>query len=395
MKATQSVGHRFLAQLGDEDIIGRVELMQPDDAVKLLRKLPAKRRAAINAKIATDRREEIAQLTRYGEDVAGGMMNSRYADLNPATRCSVALRQLAAEDAAETIYVAYVVDSDRKLVGCVGLRALLRAPPKARVIDIMTLDVETIRVDQPAEEAARTLLSSGHLSIPVVDLDGCLTGIISYDDAFRLLEAEASEDMERFTAISGETDSDYLDVPIFRDFQRRAPWIFGLAIAGLMGGYVVHVYEEALNTLVILALYMPMVADTGGNVGTQTSGLLIRSIATGHIGAGVGLRVLWREMRISLLLAAMLFGFAWLKVMFLSNSADVPTGLTIEMIALAIGLAIAVQAIVSGLIGAALPLLAVVTRQDPAIMAGPALTTIVDSTGLLMYFVITTTVLGI
>lgn len=395
MKTTQKLTAGTLTQLGDDEIIRRIDPLQPDDAVRLLRKLPAKRRAIINARIATDRRAEIARLTHYDEDVAGGLMNSRYADLDPSATCGDAVRQLAAEDRAETIYVAYVVDSGHKLLGSVSLRALLRAPKEKRVADIMTREVETVLVDLAAEAAARKLSSSGYPILPVIDRDGKLTGIISYDDVFRLLESEASEDMERFAAVGGTTDSDYLDVPIWRDFLRRAPWIFGLAIAGLMAGYIVHVYENALDTLVILALYMPMVADTGGNVGTQTSGLLIRSIATGHVAAGVGLRVLWRELRVSILLAIMLFGFAWLKVMFISNSADVPEGLTLEMIALAIGLAIAVQVIVSALIGALLPLIAVATRQDPAVMAGPALTTIVDTTGLLMYFTITTWVLGI
>lgn len=395
MKTTQKLTAGTLTQLGDDEIIRRIDPLQPDDAVRLLRKLPAKRRAIINARIATDRRAEIARLTHYDEDVAGGLMNSRYADLDPSATCGDAVRQLAAEDRAETIYVAYVVDSGHKLLGSVSLRALLRAPKERRVADIMTREVETVLVDLAAEAAARKLSSSGYPILPVIDRDGKLTGIISYDDVFRLLESEASEDMERFAAVGGTTDSDYLDVPIWRDFLRRAPWIFGLAIAGLMAGYIVHVYENALDTLVILALYMPMVADTGGNVGTQTSGLLIRSIATGHVAAGVGLRVLWRELRVSILLAIMLFGFAWLKVMFISNSADVPEGLTLEMIALAIGLAIAVQVIVSALIGALLPLIAVATRQDPAVMAGPALTTIVDTTGLLMYFTITTWVLGI
>ena len=198
-----------------------------------------------------------------------------------------------------------------------------------------------------------------------------------------------------FAAVTGETQPDYLNVPIWRDFARRAPWILGLAVAGLLAGYVVHVYENALDALVILALYMPMVADTGGNVGTQTSGLLIRSIATGHVNVGSGLRVLGREVRVALMLAAMLFAFAWLKVLFISNSADVPQGLTLHMIAFAIGAAIAVQVIVSAVIGAVLPLFALTVRQDPAIMAGPALTTIVDTTGLLMYFMITTAILGL
>ncbi|MCR9135233.1 MAG: magnesium transporter [Alphaproteobacteria bacterium] len=395
MKPTKRYTRASLARLSDEDVIGRIDPMQPDDAARLMRKLPAKRRAGITAKIAADRRAEIVRLSQYKENVAGGFMNVRYADLDPSATCGDAVRQLSAEHDAETIYVAYVVDDDHKLLGCVGLRALLGAPKQDRVADIMTTQVEMVPVDLPAESAARMLSTSGYSTLPVVDRDRRLLGIITHDDAFRQLETEDSRDMERFSAVAGTADNDYLDVPIWHDFWRRAPWIFGLAIAGLMAGYIVHVYEDALDTLVILALYMPMVADTGGNVGTQTSALLIRSIATGHIGAGVGLRVLWRELRVSILLAFMLFGFAWFKVMFMSNSADVPDGLTLEMIAVAIGIAIAVQVILSSLIGSMLPLIAVKIRQDPAIMSGPALTTTVDTTGLLMYFTITTWILGI
>lgn len=384
-----------LAILSDEAIIEQINLLQPDDATRWMRKLPASRRGALNARIATDRRAELANLAEYSEDTAGGLMNSRYADLQPTTRCSDAVRQLAAEDSAETIYVAYVIDEDYTLLGSVSLRELLRAAKHVLVGDIMTRDVDTVNVEAAAEEAARALSGSGHSALPVVDNTNRLLGIIAYDVAFRQIAEDVSEDMERFAALTGETDLDYLDVPIWRDFRRRAPWIFSLAIAGLLAGYIVHVYEDALSTLVILALYMPMIADTGGNVGTQTSGLLIRSIATGHVTASSGIRVLWRELRVAVLLASMLYIFAWLKVMFVSNSADVPQGLTLTMIAFAIGAAIAVQVIVSAIVGAVLPLLAVALREDPAIMAGPALTTIVDTTGLLMYFTITTSILGI
>lgn len=385
----------LLARSSDAEIVNELNDLQPDDAARLLRKLPVRRRNTIKAKIAEERRSEILQLADYSEDVAGGLMNSRYADLDASTPCQEAIRQLAAEDNAETIYEAFVVDDQRRLIGSVALRDLLRAQRYARVKDVMSPAVDSLTVDMPADAAARTLSASGHPALPVVDNAGCLVGIVTYDDAFRRLEQEASQDMERFAAVTGETDYEYLDVPVWGDFTRRAPWIFGLAVAGLMAGYVVHVYENALDALVILALYMPMVADTGGNVGTQTSGLLIRSIATGHVKAAAGLRVLWHEFRVGLLLAAMLFAFAFAKVFFISNSADVPAGLSLEMIALAIGVAIAVQAILSAVIGAVLPLLAIAIRQDPAVVAGPALTTIVDSSGLLLYFTITTAILGI
>lgn len=389
------LGKQALTHLDDSEIVTLVDRLQPDEAARILRKLPPKRRGLINARIAKDRREEVARLSTYSEEVAGGLMNSRYAHLDPETTCGDAVRQLAAEDDAETVYVAFVVGQDHRLLGSVSLRNLLRSEKRRRVGEIMTRAIDRVTVDQPVEEAARLVSLSGHSVLPVVDEQDRLIGIISHDDAFRQLEAEVSEDMERFSAVTGEPDREYLDVPIWQDFRRRAPWIFSLAIVGLLAGYIVHVYEDALDALVILALYMPMVADTGGNVGTQTSGLLIRSIATGGITLKSGGEVLWRELRVSVLLAAMLFVFALIKVIFISNSADVPTGLTLEMIAFAIGAAIAVQVIISALIGALLPLFALAIRQDPAIMAGPALTTLVDTTGLLLYFVITTSILGL
>jgi len=384
-----------LDRMTDEGVIALIDHLEPDDAARLLRKLPARRRGAIKAQIANAHRDEILTLSDYPEDVAGGLMNAHYADLSAATPCEEAIGQLSAEDEAETIYVAFVVDDERRLLGTVSLRDLLRAPKGSSVGNVMTRDVQSVRVDMPAEEAARALSASGHAFLPVVDATGVLLGILSYGDAFARLEVETAQDMQRFTAISGETEAGYFDTSLWRDFLRRAPWILSLAIAGLMAGYVVHVYEDALDALVILALYMPMVADTGGNVGTQTSGLLIRAIATGEVSLRTWSAVLRREIVISLMLAAMLFAFAVLKVLFISNNADVPFNLTLDMIALAIGVAIAVQVIVSALIGAVLPLAALMVKQDPAVMAGPALTTIVDVTGLLMYFMITTAMLGI
>ena len=395
MSPTGKPTKHAVADLNDDDIVRMINTVQPDEGARLMRALPSRRRGTIRARIAREHRDEILTLADYPEDVAGGLMNSHYADLDADTTCGDAVRQLAAEEYAETIYIAFVVDTDRHLRGSVSLRDLLRAPKDAAVGDIMTREAQSVPVDMPAEDAARMLSRSGHAFLPVVDGDGILLGIISFSDAFTQLEEEASEDMQRFTAIAGPGDARYFDVSLWSDFLRRAPWILSLAIVGLLAGYIVHVYEDALDALVILALYMPMVADTGGNVGTQTSGLLIRAIATGEVSLGRSAAVFWRETRIGLMLAAMLFAFALLKVTFLSNGADVPLGLTLHMIALAIGIAIAMQVLVSALIGAGLPLAALVLRQDPAVMAGPALTTIVDVTGLLMYFAITTSILGI
>ena len=389
------IGRKALAAMSNDAIIAMIETAEPDDSARLLRRLSPRRRGAIMARIASDLRDDIGSLARYPDTVAGGLMNTRYADLDAAMTCGDAIRQLASEDRAETVNVAFVVDSDRTLLGSVSLRNLIRANKSTPVDAVMDREIDAVDANTPAETAARTLSHSGRPFLPVVDRENRLVGILSFRDAFDELEEAASEDMQRFTALTGPSGSNYLDLSVWRDFLRRAPWVLSRAIAGLLAGYVVHVYEDALEALVILALYMPMVADTGGNVGTQTSGLLIRAIATGEITLKNGGTILWREFRIGILLAAMLFLFALLKVVFMSNNADVPFGLSLEVIAIAIGIAISVQVVSSVLLGAVLPIIAMALRLDPAVMAGPALTTSVDATGLVIYFVITTTLLGI
>lgn len=395
MTQTGRPNKQTLAAMTDEAVIALLAESPPDAAPPILRKLTKYRRGRIKATLARQRRETVAGRVTYSEDLAGGLMSSRYADLDPAHLCGEALKQLAAEDEAQTVDVAFVVNEAGRLIGTVTLRNLLRAPREARVGDIMERTFTAIPADMKAEDAARIMAEAGDHFLPVVDAAGVLLGIVSDSDMALALEEAGFEDMQRFTAVSGADDAGYFDLSIWRDFLRRAPWIFSLAVIGLMSGYVVHVYEDALDALVILALYMPMVADTGGNVGTQTAGLLIRAIATKTVTVRESAAVLWRELRIAVLLALLLFAFAMVKVVFISNQADVPTGLTLELIAFAIGLAICVQVITAGLIGALLPIGAMVVRQDPAVMAGPALTTIIDLTGLMIYFGITTMVLGL
>ncbi|MBJ3778738.1 magnesium transporter [Acuticoccus mangrovi] len=368
----------------------------PDEAARRLRRLPRRERAAAAARIGRQRRDEVLALADHDEGTAGALMTSRYADLSPETSVGEALRLLGEEHTAETIYRVFLVDADFRLVGAVELRDLIAADRKAKVGALAETDPPRATLSESDVDAARRLLQSRLPAMPVVDDEGTLVGIITADDAQRCLAEATDEDTDRFTAINHEEgDDDYLAVPLLAEIRRRAPWILGLAAAGLMAGYIVHVYEDALNALVILALYMPMVADTGGNVGTQSASLVLRAVATGRVRLGDTLRVVRKEVCIGLALAALLFLFALLKVVLLSNGADVPAALTLTDIALAIGVAISVAVFVSVLIGALLPLAAVAIRVDPAVFAGPALTTIVDVVGLFLYFQITTRMLGV
>lgn len=323
------------------------------------------------------------------------LMVTDVAILSAGLNCGEAIASLAAQNTAQTIYQACVVEDDNRFAGLVSLRDCLTVPDTTPLANVVTQPTLTLRRADDARVAARMLLDTGEDGAPVLDRAGRVAGLVTTETARRFLLDEMQDTTEKFAGLVGEARDDYLDYTVWTDFLRRAPWILGLAVVGLAAGYVVHVYEDALSALVILALYMPMVADTGGNVGTQSASLVTRAISVGDIGMRDGVRVLWRETRVSLLMAATLFAFAFLKVYLISNSADVPLGLTISEIGFAIALALAVQVITATLVGAILPLAAVVARQDPAVISGPALTTIVDLSGLILYFTITGYLLGL
>lgn len=373
------------------EIIADLAPDKPDEAARLLRRLPRDGRPAIVAALPQAQQREVLALAEQPVGTAGAMMTSRYASLAGDMRADAAIAMLTADAAAESIYTAFVVDEAGRLVGQVFLRTLMRAPPDATVAALMTGHPRAVETGTPDETAARLLVGDNARALAVVDDAGVLVGMITQDDAQQCLLAAIDDDRAKFAALAGEpAKDDYLDVSLLADFRRRAPWILVLAVAGLMAGYVVHIYEDALDALVLLALYMPMVADTGGNVGTQSASLVLRAVATGELQLRQTGLVLWRETRVGLALAAMLFLFAYLKVWLMSNHADLGPGMNLQDVAIAVGLAIATCVFVATLIGAVLPMGALLLRADPAVVAGPALTTIVDVIGLLLYFTITT-----
>jgi len=328
------------------------------------------------------------------ETPVAAIMARTVALLPDSLTCAQAVASLAAQADAETIYQACATDPDGGFAGLVSLRACLVRPGDTPLADILARPALTLRETDDAGVSAHRLLEAGMDGAPVLDARGRVTGLVTAEAARRFLLDELEETTDSFAGLVGEPKDDYFDLTVWADFRRRAPWVLGLAVAGLAAGYVVHIYEDALSALVILALYMPMVADTGGNVGTQSASLITRAMSVGDVGLRDTARIMWRETRVALMMAATLFAFAFLKVFLISNSADVPGGLTIEAIGFAIGVALAMQVITATLIGAALPIAAVLVRQDPAVVSGPALTTIVDLTGLVLYFSITTWLLG-
>jgi magnesium transporter len=252
------------------------------------------------------------------------------------------------------------------------------------------------RLDEDQEEVARKIEKFDLLAIPVVNEEDALVGIVTHDDAFDILREEQTEDLEKIMGLTGAVpEEDYLSVPSVVHFQRRAMWIVALAALSFVSGYIFQSFAHTLGSMLILAFFMPMLVATGGNTGSQSATVVIRALALEQIGASDVLKVLWKELRISLMLSGVLIVVAMLRVFVLSPGGADAGGFSLVQVATVVGLALGLQVISSTLIGALLPLAAFKAKLDPAVVASPALTTMVDITGLLIYFGTAKLLLGV
>ena len=378
-------------------IAGLMTEMSPDDRADLFKHLPESVQEAVLPSMAQAEREDVRRLASYDEGTVGAVMTSDYATLEPGFTIKQALEHLrfAAPD-RETIYNAYVVDRERRLVGFVTLKNLILAQAHERVQDIMQGDFIYASVEEDQEAAARRLQKYDLIAMPVVDHNGTLVGIITHDDAFDVLVQEQQEDLEKLFAITGSHEANvYLRKSPWEHFRGRVWWILGLAALGLISGQIVQNASSLLVAIPILTVFMPMLAATGGNTGSQSTTLVIRALAVQEIRPRDILRVLWKELRVGLMLSAILGGTAYIRVMVQSGGeAHAMAAGALPLIGAAIALALALQVISSTLLGAFLPIVAARMKMDPAVVASPTLTTLVDITGLLIYFRVAGTMLG-
>lgn len=371
--------------------------MAPDDRTDLFKQLPENMKELVLPALAQAEREDIRRLSAYREGTAGAVMTSDYATLSPQLTASQAIERLreVAPD-KETIYYAYVVDDNRKLLGFVSLKDLIVARRETRIGDIMHGEVIFARVEDDQEDAARKIQKYDLIALPVLNGGDALAGIITHDDAMDIITQEQTEDMEKFMAIGGtHEDAVYMKTSVWGHFRNRYPWVIALAILGMVSGFIVQSFEGLLMQFTVLAAFMPMLADTGGNTGSQSATLVVRALALKEVSTKDIFRILAREFRVSILLALLLGVIAFGRVFFFGGGSSIPDSFSLARIAFAISLALALQVVTSTLVGALLPLGAAKMKWDPAVVASPALTTIVDITGLLIYFTTAKLLLGI
>ncbi|MBN2594201.1 MAG: magnesium transporter [Sedimentisphaerales bacterium] len=365
-----------------------LEEMPPDDRADLVNKIDDRLREEILPLVAKAEREDIRKLIAYKEGTAGAVMSTDYAVLKAEVDIFQAIEQLRLQATGkETIYYVYIINESRKLTGFVSLKDLILAKPGQLIKDVMHGDAIKANVNDDQEAVAGLIEKYDLIAIPIVDDNGCMVGIVTHDDALDIIRQEQTEDIEKLMAITGQHEViSYIKTPAWRHFKNRCGWIILLGIFGLVSGLIVQRFEALLVQFAILATFMPMLADTGGNTGSQSATLVIRALALQQISVKDILRVLLKELQVAIPLALLMAILAFGRLFLFADASNLPAGFSLITVGWAVALALGLQVITATLIGAALPLIASVFKCDPAVVASPALTTIVDITGLLIYF---------
>jgi magnesium transporter len=364
------------------------EQMPTQSQVDFFQFLSKKAQTEILPFLSKSVRENILRLSAYPPDTAGGIMSLDYASVFERMTCAEAIAKVRADaPSKKLVYYAYVVNDEQTLLGFVTLKDLIMADPAQMIADVVHREFVFAYVDEDREEVAKKIEKYDLIAIPVVNRQMQLMGVVTHDEAIDIIRAEQTEDLEKFMGISQrDTELNYLETSSWKHFQKRVTWVVTLAAVGIISGMIIHNYEKALEKMLILALYMPMVADTGGNVGSQAATVIVRALALGEFSVRAWLKVIWKETKVSSLLALCLGLLAFAKVLFLSWETEIPAEYSLVKVAFVISLALSLQVITATVIGAALPLVVKAFGGDPAVAASPAITTIVDITGLLIYF---------
>ena len=371
----------------DQELSAIVEELYVDDAVDMLEELPANVVKRVLKNAGPDTRRLINQYLNYPENSVGSIMTAEFTDLRQSMTVMEAIDHIRRTGAdSESIYTCYVTNASRKLEGVLTIRELLLAKDDQRVGDLMETDVITAETTEDQEEAVARMMKYDFISLPVVDKEQRLVGIVTVDDVMDVMEEEATEDFEKMAAMA-PSEKPYLKTSVFSLAKHRIMWLLVLMISGMITGGILGRYEAAFAAMPLLVTFIPMLTDTGGNAGSQSSTLVIRGMAVGEIELRAFMKVFWKELRVSILVGVVLsaVNFVRLIITYPGN----------EMIALTVTMALFVTVLLAKTVGGILPMAAKLCHADPAIMAAPLITTIVDAISLVVYFQIASALLPI
>ena len=375
----------IIRSLSDREASNIIDNLMADDATDLLEEMPASVVKRILANASPETRADINHLLRYPEDSAGSIMTVEYVDLREDMTVTDAIDRIRKKGVdSETINICYVVSRQKILVGTVALRYLLITNPDEIIGDIMNTNVISINTMTDQEEAARIFQKYGFTAMPVVDNESRMVGIITIDDVVDIMEEEATEDIEKMAAIV-PSDKPYPKVGILETYRKRIPWLLFLMVSATFTGGIIMRFEDALEALALTA-YIPMLMDTGGNAGSQASVSIIRGLSLKEIEFKDLFKIVWKEIRVAVLCGITLAVANFVRLLVFASSVPVATSAVVCLTLL-------VVVLIAKIVGCCLPMLAARLGFDPAVMASPFITTIVDALSLLVYLNIATRLL--
>lgn len=378
----------LIAAFSDAELNEVIDNLFVDDTVDLLDEMPANVVKRVLSHATPEKRAAINQILAYPKNSAGAFMTTEFVELKANMTFDQVFKKIRRTGVdKETIYTCYVTDDFRKLIGVITVKDIMTAQNEdATVGELMETQIISVNTTEDQEIAAKMLSKYDLLALPVVDNENRLVGIVTYDDAMDIIESEDTEDIEIMAAIT-PTDKPYLKVGIFETWKKRIPWLLLLMVSATVTSKILQHFEHALAAQAALIAFIPMLMDTGGNAGGQVSVTIIRGLSLGEISLGDILRILWKEFRVAVLCGITLAAANFVKMMLIDNVNI--------MTAIVVCLTVAAAVIIAKLIGCTLPILAKRIGLDPAVMASPFITTIVDALSLMVYFAIASTLIGI
>ncbi len=370
-----------------------MRLLAPDDAADLVQEAPPEERPGLLALLDDQTRREVSALLAYAEDAAGGLMNPRYARLRPDMTVDEAIAYLRrqARERLETIYYLYVLDEAQRLVGVVSFRDLFAAQPDRRVRDVMRADVVTVRADMDQEAVSRVLAEHDFLALPVVDAEGRIQGIVTVDDIVDVVQEEATEDAHKFGGMQA-LEAPYLDISLPRMVRKRVVWLAALFLGEMLTATAMAFFEDQIARAVVLALFVPLIISSGGNSGSQASTLVIRSMALGEVRLRDWWRVVRREILTGLALGVALGSIGFVRILLWQAIRPV-YGEHFLLVAVTLFFSLVGVVTFGTVAGSLLPFLLRRLGLDPASASAPFVATLVDVTGLVIYFAMATVIL--
>ena len=381
------VQQSVIEAITDREIGGIIDELFVDDAVDFLEEMPANVVKRVLATVPEGKRDVINQLLQYPEDSAGSIMTIEYVDLKKNLTVRDAFNYIRNTGVdKETIYTCYVIDTDRKLLGTVSVRTLLLAREEEMIGDIMEKGTISATTMMDKQSLANDFTRYGLLAMPIVDHEQRLVGIVTVDDALTVQEEEATEDFELMAAMS-PSDEPYLKTSVLTMTKNRVLWLMLLMLSATVTGTIISGFEDAFAVLPALVAFIPMLMDTAGNSGSQSSTMVIRGMALEQIASKDVLKVLWKEIRVAVLCGAALALVNFGRIL-LTNDMDVALALTVSI-------TLYITVVMAKSVGCLLPIGAKMLKLDPAVMASPIITTVVDAVTLVIYFGLAKAIFGI